>query len=673
VRSLVLSKAEGNPFFMEEVVRALIDMRALVRDRTSGAWRSTAEVSRITIPATIEGIIMARVDHLAEPVKTTLKLASVIGRQFRAGVLRVIGTEPHADIDAHLAELQRLDFIREREGRSDVEYVFKHAIIQGVVYDSILASRRQELHRQVAMAIEQLFAGRLDDLYGLLAYHYARAELWERAQHYLFNAGDQAVRVAADVETLAHYRDALAAYEQAFGTSLAPLQRAQLDRKMGEALFRRGDHEQALEYLQRAVRALGIRYPRTWLGTRCFLLGHLVIQLAHRAWPALLVRGGDSDPVAVELSRTCQAIGWIDYFIDQERFVLDCLIELNVSERGGYQEGAVSGQMATGVVLDHLGLLSLSRGYHRRGMALAEKLQRPIGLAFAHFGLAMHEHHALGELTSALSHYRHAADAWHELGDLRRWGASVYSMAWIQRLLGDVEPSLEQAQALIRVGEESADQHVLAWGHHGRGRVLYQIGDLAGAIDHLQRAIALFLSVPDYHFAQCATSDLGRCHLQAGDVETARAHLSEALATIATRKFRGFLSVPAFTGMAEVCLAEAERAAPGRGAALAGAKRACTLALQKARQTPEWTPVASRLRGTFECLAGEPAAAWRWWQESLNTATRLGLRHEVGLTHLESGRRTGRDDHIDQATKILTSVGASRVLWRTLSELALGQ
>jgi predicted ATPase len=130
----------------------------------------------------------------------------------------------------------------------EVELLFKHALVQEATYESILLQRRRELHRRVGECVEALFADRLDEFYGLLAYHYSRAEEWEKAQDFLFKAGDQAGKVAADAEALEHYRQALAAYSRAFGDRWDPLQRAELERKMGEALFRRGEQSQAREY-----------------------------------------------------------------------------------------------------------------------------------------------------------------------------------------------------------------------------------------------------------------------------------------------------------------------------------------------------------------------------------------------------------------------------------------
>jgi predicted ATPase len=184
-RDAILRKVEGNPFFLEEVVRALIDMGVLVRTDATAGWRATQTVEQVAIPDTLHGVIMSRVDRLSDDLKQLLKVAAVIGRSFFYRVLRAV-SDPEAEIEQRLLELQQFELIREKRQTPELEYIFKHALVQEATYESILAERRRRLHREVAQSIESLFAGRLDELSGVLADHYARAEDWEKAQEYLF-------------------------------------------------------------------------------------------------------------------------------------------------------------------------------------------------------------------------------------------------------------------------------------------------------------------------------------------------------------------------------------------------------------------------------------------------------------------------------------------------------
>src|SRR5215510_188620 len=242
LKALILAKSDGNPFFIEEVLRSLIAARTLTWDRAAATWRVTGAVERLAIPDTLHGVIMARVDRLEDDVKDVLKVASVIGHSFPYRVLRAVCAAA-PNLDGQLAALQQRELIREKRRVPELEYVFKHALVQEATYESILLERRRALHRQIATCIEQLWGERVDAAYGLLAYHHAQAEDWEQAQSYLFKAADQAGAIAADAEALALYRDALRAYERAFGDRWTPFERAVLDRKIGEALLRRGQHD----------------------------------------------------------------------------------------------------------------------------------------------------------------------------------------------------------------------------------------------------------------------------------------------------------------------------------------------------------------------------------------------------------------------------------------------
>ena len=145
------TRAEGNPFFVEEVVRSLIDLGGLVRDEATGRWRVTDQATRISIPDTLQGVIMARVDRLDEDLKQVLRLASVIGRSFFYRVLDSIA-EAERDLDRSLADLEARELVQEKARDPELEYIFKHALVQEATYESILLQRRRELHRRVARA-----------------------------------------------------------------------------------------------------------------------------------------------------------------------------------------------------------------------------------------------------------------------------------------------------------------------------------------------------------------------------------------------------------------------------------------------------------------------------------------------------------------------------------------
>jgi class 3 adenylate cyclase/tetratricopeptide (TPR) repeat protein/type II secretory pathway predicted ATPase ExeA len=214
LKERILSHAEGNPFYVEEIIRSLMDSGAIVQDEATGRWQATQEVADIAIPDTLQGVLMARIDRLQEETKRVLQLAAVIGRIFLYRVLAAIAREER-ELDAHLLNLQREEMIRERARLPELEYIFKHHLTQEAAYNGLLRKERRGFHRRVAEALERLYPDRMEEQAGLLAHHWERAEEPEKAQHYLYQAGEQSRRQYANQEAISYFQRALALLKEA--------------------------------------------------------------------------------------------------------------------------------------------------------------------------------------------------------------------------------------------------------------------------------------------------------------------------------------------------------------------------------------------------------------------------------------------------------------------------
>jgi predicted ATPase len=184
---MIIEKAEGNPFFLEELTRAVLDHADVATD--------------VTVPQTIQGVLMARIDRLPEAPKRLLQTATVLGREFSPHLLEAIWDaarplEP-------LLELTRLEFLFARSGAEGPTYEFKHALTQEVAYESLLTTRRQALHAAAGQALT-LYVQRLEDAYDRLAYHYASTDNATKAVVYLTRVAEKAARNSAHVEAITH-------------------------------------------------------------------------------------------------------------------------------------------------------------------------------------------------------------------------------------------------------------------------------------------------------------------------------------------------------------------------------------------------------------------------------------------------------------------------------------
>jgi tetratricopeptide (TPR) repeat protein len=657
-RTLILGKAEGNAFFLEEIVRSLIATGALRRDEM-GEWRVTTRLAELTIPDTIQGVIMARIDRLEDDAKEVLKLGSVIGQSFLYRIIGALADEV-TQLDRNLDELQERELIRKRLRVAELEYVFKHVLVQEATYGSILIERQRELHRRVGECIEALFTDRIEEFVGLLAYHFAQAQEWEKAQMYLLHAGDEAGKVAADAEALGHYEKAMVTYGRVFGDRWDPIQRAQLERRIGEALFRRGQHEQAIEHLADALALLGRPYPRSRRGVRVGIAKAAARQFGHRLVPRFKVRpaGDGVDVVADERYLAYEAMGWMYAFLDHERFLLNVLRLLNDCERSGLPAGVARGSAAVGYALDYGGLPRLARRYIQRAVDLAERIGDPVAIGFAYVCRGVHGY-LRADLEASIGDCSRAATAYKEAGHLRGWGAASAVMSAAMRFEGSFSESLKTTEEILRVGIDSGDAELRGWGLWLKGRTLRLMGDLEQGLRLSEESVKLFDSIPDYADKAAALSDIGMCHLERGRPEQALEIMEEAQRLIADRGLRGMSLDENRIALAECRLRTAElEDGSERSRLLTKAGRASRAALRYSRAARVGVPGATRVNGTRMWLNGHHRAARKWWQRSLVAAEQSGARYDLGLTELEMGRRLNEPARLERAAAILGEIGA---------------
>lgn len=211
VAELILDRTSGNPLFMEELTRSLMENRTIIR--VNGRYRLSGEASGNRVPDTIQGIIAGRMDRLEENTKLTMQMASVIGRSFIVRLLRSV-TGLNEGIRGYLRTLQRLEFIYEKQVLPELEFIFKNIITQEVAYNSLLLNRRREIHGRIGLAILEMYPEQLEEFYEVMAFHFSRSDLHEKAVTYLTLAGDKAIRNNSAWEAYSFYTDALEILEQ---------------------------------------------------------------------------------------------------------------------------------------------------------------------------------------------------------------------------------------------------------------------------------------------------------------------------------------------------------------------------------------------------------------------------------------------------------------------------
>jgi class 3 adenylate cyclase/tetratricopeptide (TPR) repeat protein/ABC-type dipeptide/oligopeptide/nickel transport system ATPase component len=340
LKRLVQDKAEGNPFYIEELVNSLVESQTLIREK--GDWKLTRQIREADISSTVHGIIAGRLDRLENEAKRLLQEASVIGRSFLYEILKQV-TEIKDQCDRWLIGLERLDLIRTKTVQPDLEYIFKHALTQEVVYSGLLKKERQEIHERIGHVMEPLFHERLSEFYETLAYHYKQGRSIHKAVHYLIKSGEKSLGRYALEEAYRNFQEAFdilsnktdrsddentllitlivkwayVYYYKGDFKALTDLLSAHQslvddikDRSvagmfygwLGMALWSREEHRESQQQLLRALQ-IGeqlndkqvIGYACTWLTWTCAELGHLEDAIKHGTRAQEIAKGFQGD------------------------------------------------------------------------------------------------------------------------------------------------------------------------------------------------------------------------------------------------------------------------------------------------------------------------------------------------------------------------------------------
>ena len=251
IRDLIVDKAEGNPFFVEEIIRSLIETKQILRENSH--WKAVSDSAKIALPNTLRGVLSARIDRLPETSKHVLQNAAVIGRLFDLRVLKPL-TRLNGGLDSQIQYLREVSLIEALQN----EYAFRHVLIQEAAYESILLKTRVELHLRIGEIMEDLYVERIDEFAPLLAYHFYSAGD-ERSLKYDIIAGEKSARLYANAEAATHFRRALEVAKRN-GNDKGLI--TKLHTQLGSVLELSGRYEQALQTydeMQAFGRAIGER------------------------------------------------------------------------------------------------------------------------------------------------------------------------------------------------------------------------------------------------------------------------------------------------------------------------------------------------------------------------------------------------------------------------------
>ncbi len=665
-REQILRRADGNPFFIEEVVRSLVDQGALVR--REGRFEITERIHRAEVPTSINDVIMARIDRLDPDTRELLRTASVLGRRFFRRILKEVIDTP-LDTDEHLRILTESQFLQEQIHMQELEYLFKHALAQEVAYQSLLVKRRKELHLRVARSIERVFASRISDFYGMLAFHYSCGEDLEKAGRYMELAGNEAARCSASIEALSYFQAALELYAKKTPEALDPAALLQLQENTGRAYFARGHYVEAIEYFEKVLAALGLRVarsrPRAWLG---FALG--MARLVQHLWLPTTVRHQRADAQFHRrfslLSDYVRALGCVDAG----------MLTLTAAELPVRILDVGVDRVERGVEL--LSSSSVSFCWSGASFAISERIlayvassegaKRAQQALYLRFGEVIH-----GFLAGHWDHpYQPEVVArGYEKGEL--WHTSTLLVFWIYIALeqGDFERASSMIQEMERAAQAYNDHFVRSLQLQARSLLLLQRRQLESALETMDRTIAVNIDNGQEVRNLSLYGLKARAQVYRGDLEAAVVSLERARVLVAREdRVIPFHHSNVLIGSSLAALGELARAPEaGRGSAWRYARSRLKRAERNARRVASEQVEVQRLWGVGHHLMGAGAKALECWERALARAEELGARveaartrHLAGLAMLEApgdGRLGGLEPQqlVDQGRRELEALG----------------
>ncbi|HYK98913.1 MAG TPA: adenylate/guanylate cyclase domain-containing protein [Candidatus Acidoferrales bacterium] len=468
LRDRIVQRAGGNPFFIEESLRSLVESGAVQRDEL-GEWRLRDRPSVLEVPATLHAVVAARIDRLPPNARECIQLASVIGQRFGDRVLREAGGTRLADSVDHLIAA---DLVLEaapgerREGR----YRFKHAVVQEVAYNTLLVRRRAELHRRVATAYETVMGdNELRDFYPALAHHYLLGDVPDKAVEYAWKAAQRATAIHAYVEALRFAEQALELYE-----SLHRVDQA------ADALYLiarirrfRGENDGALAAYERALQLLEERDPNApAVGTVIAHMAELCTrwEAKHADLPGLIERGlrivgdkRDRDRVRLLAAKSFMVRkGPKVTDADWEGALAIAKEALAIAEELGVLREVSLCLDAVGYAYGELGNFRESYAHNMRRLPIAKSLQDSDELIDAHTMVAVASI-VLGNFQEVLDNAVAASEIATET-DKPRLGASALQIETLAHLLaGDFRGTIDAAARRERIIPAVRGQNALAF------------------------------------------------------------------------------------------------------------------------------------------------------------------------------------------------------------------
>jgi len=597
LRLLIANKAEGNPFFVEELSRSLLEEGALRREE--GRILLARDLDEISVPDTIQDVLIARIDRLEEESRRAIQMASVIGREFALRLLARI-TDAGERIQSQVEELRSLELIYEKALHPELAYMFKHALTHDVAYESVVLERRKSLHRIIGSVIEELYADRLPEHYETLAHHYGRGEDWEKALRYHERSAEKAAETHANRAVVEHCRAGLAIIDR-LGERDTGDARCRLNERIGRACFYLSEYvASASAYEEAAAVSRDPEKRALFLGLGAYsaFYGHRYQAAKRDIDNALVFSRSQRIEAGEALALVARGFyrGVHDHDLDGCEHDQQDALAICARHPNEAVEGLATVHLA--MIAEWSGDFETARRRAEGAIAIGRKLRMPEILIWSSWFLAK----ALcctGEYARAIALLDEAHDLCDRVGD----------RAWKTRML-----------------------NTLGW-------CFAEIGAVERARRHNEKAAALAREIGDPEILANADVNLAMNHLQLGQLDRALAYLEPIEAAAAQSsdpwmRWRYVMHLRHARGLLELARGEPSKAMAAADEELARARQ---------YRSPKLEARAQSLRAATFLRLEDRAAAMDSLQQALEISGRIGYRRGIWRAHRLLGEALRRD------------------------------
>lgn len=584
----ILARAEGNPFYLEEIIRSLIDSGLLIF--TDGVWKlgtSLDSLNNLTIPDTVHAVIASRLDRLNRETKEILLMASVIGRSFYVRILEHLGRIDSLMLSLHLATLEDYEYVEVFKRKPELEYVFKHPLLQEAAYSSILKKGRRELHRRTGETIERIYQNRLDDFTDLLAHQYSNSDDVEKAMQWLERAGHKAKERYANDEAIRYFGNLVSIIKGERQDAEARLGRCY--ESLGDIYTLKGENEAAIDCYQELLKICGEDKVSRWQAEK----GLAVVYRNQSRYDeslrivdeALKMFAGESDAELIEQaeigSLKCsllflkgdmkeglevgeKAVEIIDELsrrlldqkaartLDQKR--LDMIKASTLNELGGgcrhigeYDRAiklfgrslkiaqGLGDKSLTSRIIGNLGIVYYNKADHKKAIELCQEhlrtakeigFKKGIRSTSGNLGMIYYE---IGEVDKGIEYHEISMRTAEEIGDKQGIAATSVNLGNIYRDKGEYKKAGELYERGIEIFTEAGEKQGIAIATGNLGTIFEAMGDFDKAIELYQNGLKISTEIGTKRRVAFGCDALGVVHQTKGEYEKARAFFQEAI------------------------------------------------------------------------------------------------------------------------------------------------